>query len=162
MDNLDIAVKMETDAIAFYTEASRKIGNPAGKKMFQAVAGDEKRHLEMIRTIMQGLAISHNEVSAVKNIKTVFESMKAEMMSRVEATKDELEAFKIAMEMEKEGMEFYKKLYAAAKKDKERAFLEQLIQEEQKHYDIFSNTYQFLFDTGNWFMWQELSIVEGG
>jgi hypothetical protein len=37
-----------------------------------------------------------------------------------------------------------------------------LIREEQKHYDIFSNTYHFLFDTGNWFMWQELSIVEGG
>jgi rubrerythrin len=116
----------------------------------------------MIRRITQGLDINHSDVSPLKNIQTIFESMRTEMMSRVEATRDELEAFRIAMDMEKEGVAFYKRLLAAAGKDKERAFLEQLIREEQKHYDIFSNTYHFLFDTGNWFMWEELSIVEGG
>ena len=43
----------------------------------------------------------------------------------------------------------------------ERALLELLIKEEQQHYDIFSNTYQFLSDSGNWFMWEERGIVEG-
>ena len=66
------------------------------------------------------------------------------------------------MRMEKEGMEFYKKTLAASKKDKERALLERLIGEEQQHYDIFANTHQFLADTGNWFMWEERGIVEGG
>jgi hypothetical protein len=33
--------------------------------------------------------------------------------------------------------------------------------EEQQHYDIFANTHSFLSDTGNWFMWEEHSIVEG-
>ena len=83
------------------------------------------------------------------------------MMKKVEATKDELEAFTIAMRMEQEGEAFYKKSLAAAKTEKEKALFGRLIEEERQHYRIFSNTHQFLSDTGNWFMWSEHSIVEG-
>lgn len=88
--------------------------------------------------------------------------MKDEMMKKAGATTDELEAFKIAMQMEKEGLEFYRKAALDAKTEKEKALFERLIKEEQQHYDIFSNTYSFLSDTGNWFMWEEHSIVDGG
>ena len=162
MDALEMAMKMETDAISFYTEASQKTRYPVGKKMFLTIAEDEKRHLAMITQIVKGLQITHADVSPLRNVKTVFESMKQEMMKKIEATNDELEAFKVAMRMEKEGMEFYIKTLAASKKDKERALLERLIGEEQQHYDIFANTHQFLADTGNWFMWEERGIVEGG
>jgi len=161
MDALEMAMKMETDAISFYTEAARKTKSAAGKKMFQTITEDEKRHLEMIAHIVKGLNITHKDVSPMKNVKTAFESMKNEMMKKVEATADELEAFKIAMDMEKEGIEFYKKTLAGAKKEKERSLLERLIKEEQQHYDLFANTHQFLANTGNWFLWEERGIVEG-
>src|SRR5512135_2270401 len=115
MDALEIAMKMETDAIAFYTEAARKTKYPARKKMFDSVAADEKRHLEMIAQIIKGIGATHQESSPIKNVKTVFESLKNEMMKKVEATQDELEAFKIAMQMEKEGKDFYEKSLARAK-----------------------------------------------
>jgi rubrerythrin len=162
MDALEMAMKMETDAIAFYTEAARKTNYPVGKKMFQAITEDEKRHLEMIAEVIKGLGVTHKDVSPLTNVKTVFESMKSDLMKRVEATTDELEAFKIAMEMEKEGKEFYVKTLAAARTDKEKALLTRLISEEEQHYAIFANTHQFLEDTGNWFMWEERGIVEGG
>ncbi|HUJ19700.1 MAG TPA: ferritin family protein [Nitrospirota bacterium] len=162
MDALELAMRMETDAIAFYTEAARKTRYPAGKKMFEAITQDERRHLEMIAKLVKGLHITHSDVTPLQNVKTVFEAMKSEMMQKAEATQDELEAFRIAMRMEKEGMEHYQKTLAHATKDLERTFLEQLIREEQQHYDIFANTYQFLSDTGNWFMWEERGIVEGG
>jgi len=161
MDALELAMKMEKDAITFYSEAARKTKYPAGKKMFDMITEDEKRHLEMISQIIKGLNVSHKDVSPIKNVKTVFESMKSEMMKKVEASADELEAFKVAMKMEQEGMDFYKKTLAGAKKEKEKALLERLIQEEQQHYAIFANTYQFLADTGNWFLWEERGIVEG-
>jgi rubrerythrin len=87
--------------------------------------------------------------------------MKSDMMKKVAASKDELDAFKIAMEMEKEGKAFYQKSLDAAKTDKEKALFKRLIEEEQQHYEIFSNTYSHLSDTGNWFMWEERGIVEG-
>ncbi len=130
--------------------------------MFLTITEDEKRHLDMLNQILKGLDIKIKDVSPMKNIKTLFEEMKDEMMHKVEATTDELEAFKIAMKMEKEGIEFYKKAASGAKTDKEKSLFERLIKEEQQHYDIFANTYFFLSDTGNWFMWEEHSIVDGG
>ncbi len=161
MDALELAMKMEKDAITFYSEAAQKTKYPAGKKMFDTVTEDEKRHLEMISQIIKGLNVTHKDVSPMKNVKTVFEKMKNEMMKKVEASANELEAFKVAMKMEQEGLELYKRALASAKKEKEKALFEMLIKEEQQHYDIFANTYQFLADTGNWFLWEERGIVEG-
>ena len=161
MNGIEIAKKMETDAIKFYTEAAQKAQYPAGKKMFETIAGDEKRHLEIVTQLLKGLDVHVEDVHPIENIKTVFEKMKDEMMEKVEATTDELEAFKIAMQMEKEGLEFYRKLLSEASSDKERNLYGKLIKEEEQHYNIFANTYDFLQDTGNWFMWEEHSIVEG-
>ncbi|MDO8785362.1 MAG: ferritin family protein, partial [Syntrophales bacterium] len=111
--------------------------------------------------IFKGLDVKAGDVSPMENIKTVFESMKNEMMKKVEATDNELEAFRIASQMEKEGIEFYKKALSGAKTEKERALFDRLIKEEEQHYSIFANSYSFLSDTGNWFMWEEHSIVEG-
>lgn len=90
MDAIEIAIKMETDAIKFYKEAADKTKNSVGKKMFLAVREDEKRHLNMLMQIFKGLDVKVSDVSPMKNIKTVFESMKNEMMKRVGATNDEV------------------------------------------------------------------------
>ena len=161
MNALEVARKMETDAIRFYTEAAGKTKYEAGKKMFMSITEDEKRHLELISQLIKGMNITLQDVSPMKRVKTVFESMKSDMMKKVAASKDELDAFKIAMEMEKEGKAFYQKSLDAAKTDKEKALFKRLIEEEQQHYEIFSNTYSHLSDTGNWFMWEERGIVEG-
>ncbi len=162
MNAIELAIRMETDAINFYREASERTKHPVGKKMFLSVTEDEKRHLEMLSQIFKDINIQVEELNPMKNIKTIFESMKDDMMKRVEATKDELDAFKIAMQMEKEGVEFYKKAESEAQTEKERSLFKRLVKEEQQHYDIFANTYFFLSDTGSWFMWEEHSIVDGG
>lgn len=160
MNALEMARKMETDAIKFYQEAANKASYPAAQKMFQSIVEDEKGHLEMISQIIKGLDIKAQDVSPMAKVKTVFAEMKDEMMKKVEATPDDLEALKVAMRMEQEGAEFYKKSLAEAKTDKEKALFKRLIDEENQHYKIFSNSHQYLSDTGNWFMWQEHGIVE--
>lgn len=159
---IEIAIRMETDAIKFYKEAAEKCNHAVGKKMFLSISEDEKRHLDMLSEIFKGLDLKIREASPMKVVKTIFEEMKHEMMERVEATKDELEAFKIAMKMEKEGVKFYKKVASEAATDKEKKLFERLVREEEQHYAIFANTYFFMSDTGNWFMWDEHSIVDGG
>ena len=162
MNAIEIAIKMETDAINFYSKAAERIKHPVGKKMLLAITEDEKRHLDVLSQIFEEIDIKIKDVSPMKNIKTVFESMKDEMTERIEATTDELEAFKIAMQMEKESVEFYKRAGSEAQTEKEKSLFERLVKEEQEHYDIFANTYLFLSDTGSWFMWEEHSIVDGG
>ena len=162
MNSVEMAIKMETDAISFYREAERKALHPVGKKMFLSVAEDEKRHLDMLTAVFRELDLKVHEASPMKRIKTVFEEMRDELAERVEVSKDDLEAFRIAMQMEKEGMEFYKKAAAEAATEKERALFTRLVHEEEQHYAIFANTFFFMSDSGSWFMWEEHSIVDGG
>jgi rubrerythrin len=159
---VEIAIKMETDAVVFYGTAAEKVKNKVGKKMFLSIIEDEKRHLRMLTDILQGLDITVKDINPMKNIRTVFEELKDEMMKRVEATHDELEAFRIAMDMEKEGVGFYRKAASEASSAKEKALFERLVREEEQHFGAFSNTYFFLRDSGSWFMWEEHSIVDGG
>jgi rubrerythrin len=162
MNAIEIAIRMEKDAIDFYREAAEKTTHPVGKKMFLSITEDEKRHLQMLSQIFKEVDITIHEVSPMQNVKTIFESMKDSMMQKIQATENELEAFKIAMQMEQEGVLFYKKAGADAQKEKEKKLFERLAEEEEQHYSIFSNTFSFLNDTGNWFMWEEHSIVDGG
>ena len=161
MSSIEIARQMEVDAINFYTEAKEKTINPAGKKMFEVIIVDEKRHLEIIDKLIADSDINMEEAHPLAKIKTIFEEMKDQMMEKVAATDDELEAFKIAMEMEKGGIDFYRKLLLETENEKEKELIERLIREEGEHYEMFANTYSFINDTGNWFMWDEHSIVEG-
>lgn len=163
MNAIKIAIKTETDAIAFYKEAAEKTRHPFGKKMFLSIMEDEKRHLEDFKCILQGLDLKVRDfVSPMKKIKTVFEENRNDLLERITATTDEMEALKIAMQMEKDSIDFYEKVSKEVQTQKEKALFERLAKEEQEHYNIFSNTYFFLSDSGSWFMWEEHSIVDGG
>ena len=70
-------------------------------------------------------------------------------------------ALRMAMKMEEETIKFYKKAAAHAAESSERAFFECLMKDEEQHFAIFQETYSFLSDTSNWFMWDEHGIVEG-
>ncbi len=162
MKAVEVAMKTETDAIEFYGQAARKTSHPVGKKMFLSIIDDEKRHLEVLKCIFEGMDIDFfREESPIKKISTVFEENRESMLERVTATADDTQALEMAMKMEKESVDFYEKAASAAT-GREKAVYERLIKEEEQHYRIFSNTHQFLTDTGNWFMWEEHSAVDGG
>jgi rubrerythrin len=161
MNAVEMSLNMEKDAVAFYTEAAGKTSHPVGKKMFLSIAEDEKRHIEMLTALLKGLDLTPQSVDPMAKVKSVFEEMKDEMHARITATSDDTKALEIAMEMERKGFEFYKKAASEAPDPKSRGLFERLITEEERHYQIFLNTHEFLTDTGNWFMWEERGIVEG-
>lgn len=162
MKAAEIAVKMETDAIAFYTDAAAKVKTNVGRKMFLAIAEDEKHHLEIVWGFLRDLDIEIKYASPIKNIRSIFEELRHEMMERVEAAEDEMNAFKVAMDMEREGVDFYRKAASETASLKEKALFERLIKEEEQHFAVFSNTYSFMKDTGNWFLWEEHGLIDGG
>jgi len=83
MNAIEIAIKMEKDAIDFYSKAAEKTSHPAGKKMFQSITEDEKRHLSMLSQIFKELDIKMDDVSPMRNMQTIFESMKNSLIMRV-------------------------------------------------------------------------------
>ena len=161
MNTIEMAVKMETDAVAFYTECAAKTSHPFGKKMFLSIAEDEQSHIACALQILGGKEMTPSATSPKQDYKSIYEKSKDALSQRVAATSDEIEALKIAMKMEKEGAAFYRQAAAETAVPAEKAFFECLARDEEEHYAIFLETFSFLTDTGNWFMWDEHSIVEG-
>lgn len=161
MNTAEFARSMETDAIEFYTKAAEKTSHPVGKRIFLSIADDEKRHLALVNALIKGMDIPDDAHDPMNKIKNVFSEHKDEMQERIKATTDDKEALKIAMEMESKGRDYYKNAASEAQDAKAKDLFQRLMNEEDKHYTVFSNTFTFLNDTGNWFMWEEHSIVEG-
>jgi len=161
MNSIEMAMKMEQEAIDFYTKCAAKTNNPVGKKMFLSIVEDEKYHLACATKVTQGQEFKRAETTPLQDMKTVFEQNKEAMSQQVSSTTDELEALEMAMKMEEETIKFYQKAVAQTTEPVEKAFFECLIKDEEEHFAIFQNTYSFLSDSGNWFMWDEHSIVEG-
>jgi rubrerythrin len=158
---LETAIKMETDAMKFYREAIKKTTHPLGKRIFEGFVVDELRHLKVLQDIMNDLDVDVTTVHPKQDIKTVFTELKDQMMDRVKATTDEIEAVKIALDFEKAGYHFYEKSAKEATGDKEKKLFEILTIEEKRHYELLENTHRFLEDTGDWVMWEEHGILEG-
>ena len=160
-DAIETAIKMETDAIAFYSEAANKTRHPFGKEMFRGFVKDETRHLKMLQDIFRGIDINIELKRPKDTIKTVFSELKNEMMERVKIMDSEMEAVNIALKFEKEGFDFYKESAVKAESPKEKELFEKLSIEENDHYTILLETQKFLENTGQWYMYEEKGIVEG-
>lgn len=161
MNAAEIARKMESDAVAFYKEAAEKTSHPVGKKIFLSIMEDEIKHTKMIESVLKGMDITDETAEPMERVMSVFEQMRPDLEKQLTATSDDKDALKIAMEMEKKGFEFYQQSEAEATDDKTKALFSKLARDEDQHYRMFANTYNFLNDTGNWFMWEEKGVIEG-
>lgn len=161
MDVLEMTIKMEQEAVDFYTQCAEKTQNRIGREMFLSIAADEKHHMACAVHAQQKKEFILAETRPLQDMKKLFEQNKEFMLQRVSSTTDEVQALEMAMKMEEAAIQFYKNAAALTNDSSEKAFFECLVRDEEAHFSIFQNTYSFLSDTGNWFMWDEHSIVEG-
>lgn len=161
MNSIEMAVQMEQEAVDFYTQCAEKTNNPIGKKMFLSIVEDEKYHIACAANVSEGKEFKPSEMTPLEDMKKLFEQNKEFMLQQVSAAADDLEALETAMKMEEAAIKFYEKAVDQAVNPAEKAFFECLVKDEQEHFAIFQNTHSFLSDTGNWFMWEEHTIVEG-
>lgn len=138
----------------FYQQAAEKTMNPIGRRVFLSVMEDEKKLLEDFKDIPKERRTGARATASTKTIKG--------FLKKIRATTDDVEALRIAMEMEKESIELYQKLSKKVRTPKGKALLKGLLHEEQQRYAEFSDTCLFLSDSRGWFMWDEHSIMDGG
>ena len=157
---------METDGIKFYRKAADQTSHPLGKEMFLSFRKDEERHLKVLKEILVDLDFSgfekYFEDTPGEKIKTVFAQVKAEIEERISVSPDEMEALRIGMNMEEESVRFYENALQETENRGAKALLTKLVVEEKDHYRILNDTHSFLKDSGEWFLWEERGLLDGG
>ncbi len=169
MDALATSIEMEENGRQFYLKAAKKSVNEFGKRVFEALADDETRHIVAIKEYYETLSKKQKtpELSGVmprhKSIKkrVIFGRRESELLKKVTTEADELKAYKIAMDMENEGYNFYKKTLESITDANAKDLYKFLLSEEESHYELISSTYEYLKNPASWFAKEEKPIVEG-
>ena len=149
---MDAAIKQESDGIKFYTEAADQCKNHLGKAMFKSFVEDEKEHLHRLESL-KGAEVSSLNKSLVPGekaggVKVRLLSLSSEMRHKLDSCikmePDDLEALKVAMEIEKKGHTLYNDVAKECDNPDEKELYKFLAKEEILHYEILKNTYKFL------------------
>ncbi len=166
---LATSLEMEERGREFYIKAAKKSTNRLGKRTFEALADDETRHIIAIKEYYEVMTKKNEtpQLRAVmprhKSIKErlIFGKRESELLKKIKPEADEIKAYKIAMEMENEGYSFYKKTLESVEDPSAKELYKFLISEEEFHFELVSNTYEYLKDPASWFAREEKPIVEG-
>ncbi|MDB4349592.1 ferritin family protein [Omnitrophica bacterium] len=166
---LNASIEMEEEGRAFYIKAAKNSKNEFGKRVFEALADDEIRHIAAIKQYYEAIAKKKKapQLGKVmprhKNIKErlIFGKRESELLKKIPAEADELKAYEIAANMENEGYRFYKKTLDEAGDPDVKDLYKFLISEEEVHLELVSNAYEYLRDPAAWFAKEERPIVEG-
>jgi len=167
---LKTAIEMEKKAHDLYIGASKKTMNKLGKETLEAIAAKELDHIAAINKFSEKMSGDKNYEEAVLEIKPkskedyilpIVEKLTKELDAKIKPDSDLEKAYAVAIGMEKESYDLYKRLAGESKDPDVKKFFEFLMGEENTHYELFRETLEYLNRPWDWFKEQERWIVEG-
>lgn len=160
MDVFDFAIKMETDAEAYYQKLAEQTDLEGIRNIFLDLAADEKKHFEIFKSMkarsdMAGMRDSE----ALSNAKNTFATL-LQTKPAVSGLQGNLDAYQHAMKMEAQAARVYEEALTHETNPEVKKLLQRVIEEEQKHYNIIENLYDFINAPNEYLAWGEFSNLE--
>ena len=168
MNILLSAIQMEIDGREFYLKAGEKSNNELARSLFKTLADEENLHQEKAReiynTVKAGGDWPDQDMSfeqEKQKVDTIFSvALKNAEHAAIESPSD-LEAVRIALDMENKSFEFYKKQGGEATHPAEMKFYQALASQEKWHYMTLLDTEEYLSDTEGWIMAKQHITLDG-
>ena len=130
IDALEEAIYREIGAFRFYSTVAEEITNPGGKKKFEEIAGDEKRHREKLESWYNELSPEKFELSDEKIEESEIKGIRLDRRTGAEKALD------IAIEAELNANEFYSdQAEQVDNRDLRKLYLT-LAEDEEGHYNL--------------------------
>ncbi len=167
LEALELAVQMEVEGQEFYRKASQRSSNRLAKELFQQLASEEDLHRRKFVEIYEALEKGQNWPSVTppsekgKRLKSLFAEASRALGSEFQIAQSELDAIKIAMDMEEKSYNLYRSRSQQSSLPVERRFYEALAAEERGHHLALVDSYEYLSDPAGWFIKREHLSVDG-
>jgi rubrerythrin len=149
------AIKLETNGRQFFEHARDISENSLGKKMFQKLADDEKRHLtefsDLFSTFLGGDDWKKFVNQEEKSPSQLIQELKSRIKnSEREKGSSELEALRIGMELERNAIDFFEKASRDTTETRASEICRKISDEEKFHYDLLQAQYDSVSNSGFW------------
>ena len=164
---LETALQMEIEGKEFYHKAGQTSHNPLAKKLLQRLAEEEDVHIEKVNEIYEAIKNrarwpeKETTFKHEKSLRNVFREAIEGMDREVKTSSTELEALKVAMNMEDRSYSFYRSRDEEAASPTEKSFYQALTAEEREHYLTLLDSYEYLTDPQSWFTKKEHWSLDG-
>lgn len=150
MDVFEFAMKIELEGKAWYEKQAETTQNPRLRSILLEMAQDEQEHYELFKRMKDEGGFSGGTPSSdvLDKVKVFFEEMSIEEANAFPSA--EVEAWKQLRDNEGNAEKFYREKAAEATDEKTRAALEQIADEEHKHFQLIENMISFLTEPQGW------------
>ncbi|MCB1185129.1 ferritin family protein [bacterium] len=166
---LEKAIVFEEEGMAFFQDRAQNAPSTLERNLFNSLAKDEaghKAHLVQMRedilrenslTVLPDVDDDH-----VMDVRRIFEGALEDAHDPYEFELEELEIIKGAMDVERRGYHMYANAAAAVESPKAKELFEHLAAEEQNHYKLLKNTYDFMADPEGFATFEDNVMMDGG
>ena len=154
-DAIKTAIQMEKDGYDFYKKAAAQTNSTMGRAIFEGLASDEQRHLDVFQKMFEekvGKPEWDDLVSSSKkytNIPIFPTDLKD--APGMDADSSEIDALRLAMDSEKEAIDFYSEINENIDNEDLKNVLNEIIEQEKDHYSLLEKEFNHINTTGYWF-----------
>ncbi len=154
-DAIKTAIQMEKDGYSFYKKAAAQTNSDMGKTIFEGLAADEQMHLDVFEKMFEE-TVSNTEwnnlvLSSKKYAKIPIFPKDLKEIEGDNPNSSELDALRIAMDSEKEAIEYYSKIKENLNDSEVIKIIDEIIEQEKNHYSILEGEFNHINSTGYWF-----------
>ena len=156
------AIQMEKDGYSFYKKASAQTSSEMGRYIFESLAKDEQLHLEVFQKLFEDRIEKSEWNNLVNSSKKYAEidifPQDLKQLEGANPDTNELDALEIAMDSEKNAIDYYGDIKEKTKEENIRQIINEIIKQEKNHYSILQEEFDHLSKTGYWY---ELDFLGG-
>ena len=150
------SIKLELDGQSFFKHVADATHNELGKKMFTKLANDEAQHLKVFGDIFTKMVgkdwKKYVDDTTLAGKAPMIEALAKKVESAgKEGRASELEAISIAMDLERNAIEFFSNAMQRTNDATAREIFNKIADEERLHYDLLQAQYDYLSNSGYWF-----------
>ena len=162
------AIQMEIDGKKFYLKASQESSNELGKALLKSLADEEDVHRQKFEEIYEVIRSQKAwpktdfQPDGGRGLRTIFARTSEKIIPSIKTSATELDAVKMAMELENRTYDFYKIQGGKATYEPEKEFYGDLAAQEKEHHLILLDYYEFLKDPAAWFVSKEHPSLDAG
>jgi rubrerythrin len=160
MNVFETALKNELEVKAHYEKLAGKTSLPGVANIFTLLAGDEQKHYDAIQAMMSGMEWTPGSDSiALETARDLLTTFNGDTET-ASAMNNDLESYRHALKIEADSVKFYEGLLAKEMNARAKKILAVILDEEQKHYTIVANLYDFALKPEYFLAWGEFSNLQ--
>ena len=149
LDAVRVAKENERIASQSYSEASRKIKNPVGKKLFEELSEFEKYHYEQLTALETSLEESRDYINYQGKEFPVPPTFDVKAAQEPES-KSVMSIISEAIELEQEAESAYAEIANQTTDQRGYEMFSRLSEEEHEHYRLLTDAFWTLTNLGVW------------